>query len=56
MAELKPCKCPGNKPTLITHWMEEKIIESYVYCFGCGTSTDKYTSKEQAIDAWNKRV
>lgn len=56
MAELKPCKCGAlvflesefdpNSPTA-TEW--------YIMCDECGVVLSGYATKEQAIDAWNKR-
>lgn len=55
MAELKPCDCKFSNPVLITIANGDAVIESYVYCYGCGKSTSKFGSKEDAISAWNKR-
>lgn len=55
MAELKPCECKYGKPVLITITNVGVVVESHVYCYGCGKSTPKFGSKKDAIDAWNKR-
>ena len=55
MAELKPCDCKSSKPVLITISNGNVVVESHVYCYGCGKSTPIFGSKEEAIDAWNKR-
>ena len=54
MAELKPCKC-RKIPVLISYCKEGFDAGNYIYCFGCNKCTEKYTTKQQAIDAWNKR-
>ena len=55
MAELKPCDCKRSKPVLITITDRNVVVESHVFCYGCGKSTPIFGSEEAAIDAWNKR-
>ena len=63
--ELKPCPFCGSKeaPALVTIDGKEKdgFINSYCvvcYCWdwGCGASGGMYHSKEEAVEAWNRRV
>ena len=56
MAELKPCKCGGLA------FLESEIdttikggIDFFWYCDECGYLFGGFNSKQQAIDAWNKR-
>ena len=56
MAELKPCKCGGIA------FLESEIdttikggIDFFWYCDECGYLFGGFNSKQQAIDAWNKR-
>ena len=51
MAELKPCRCgcEGKDLTIV------KGRGYFISCAGCGKFSRIYDTKEQAIDAWNKR-
>jgi len=52
MTELKPCPfCGGNSEVHVTeaeYW--------YVICLECGTISGIYSSEDEAMKAWNRRV
>ena len=57
---IKPCPCCGNK-SIISHTFGHEGTKIYgvsLECIdcGCGMSGDKYKSRDQIIEAWNKRV
>jgi len=56
--ELKPvnCGCGGNWTIVMGRHPIAKYIYWYVRCEDCGTRTDEYDTKEQAITAWNKAM
>jgi len=54
MEELKPCPVCGAISFVIV--LKEIIHERYhLECCKCGRYTLWYDSKQEAIDAWNKR-
>ena len=57
MAELKPCPFCGGKNNVIMVKMPlyDEFSEFYVLCFVCGARTGLQISKQEAIEAWNRR-
>lgn len=56
MPELKPCEKCGEGIDVGYICANFNLDEDYyVYCWTCGNKTDVYRSKQQAIDAWNRR-
>lgn len=53
MAELKPCKCGCTYNIFIKQDMVTGLY--FVLCENCKKSTGLFKTKQQAIDAWNKR-
>lgn len=58
--ELKRCKC-GNMPELVDVSLKKKHgikIQFMVKCYNhkCCNSTEFYSTKLGAIDAWNRRA
>ena len=50
MAELKPCPfCGGNAEI-------KKYTRFWVACDDCLTESAAYATKEEAIEAWNRRA
>lgn len=65
---LKPCPCCGNEdPEILEYPVQENKVYTYyskrysVLCryeedgSGCGLESGHYKTKEEAIDAWEKR-
>lgn len=67
---LKPCtRCSYSMPRLYAEGNAQKlifedgsedmfftdIVDYVCECFECGTRTDEYVLKEEAIDAWNNQ-
>lgn len=52
--ELKPCPFCGS--TAIRRWGEQDNIIPWIQCENCMVSTGTYETKEEAIEAWNRRV
>ena len=52
MDELLPCPC-GGKATLIKLF-DSKRYDCFVRCDKCGAETKLYTSKQNAVKAWNR--
>jgi hypothetical protein len=52
--EILPCKC-GGKPEFIKTF-ESKRYDGFVRCPKCGTEGRCYTSKQNAVKAWNRRM
>lgn len=51
--QLKPCPFCGGEAILI----KEKIITRfYVECKKCSAMTNLFTTKEEAIEVWNRRT
>lgn len=54
MAELKPCPFCGSRENAIKeHWMCRNMW--CVQCYGCGCNSACFRTKEEAIEAWNRR-
>lgn len=53
MAELKPCPFCGGEADV--EWYV-RIKTGYCYCKSCKTRMPNKLSKEEAIEAWNRRV
>ena len=51
MEELKPCPFCGGKATA---YICGRIF--VVECESCGTSSDGFDSKKEAVEAWNRRT
>lgn len=58
MTELKPCPFCGDENILIMDITFKQGIfpNFYAICFECSTRGYLYSTKQEAIDAWNKRV
>lgn len=63
MQELKPCPFCGGE-AVVDHWElsspdegweDEREDIYYIVCSECGSETYEYRSKEEAIEAWNRR-
>ena len=52
MAELKPCKC---RKSILFHAYNLASNRFRVFCGHCGLEGPEELTKQQAIDAWNKR-
>ena len=51
---LKHCPfCKSNDVEVQTFWASVKLW--LVQCYGCGCNTAVFRSKEEAIEAWNRR-
>ena len=60
MTELKPCPFCGGKSTIrqvtpVRDGLTLTYNGYFVICEECLTSGDNYSTKERAIDAWNRR-
>lgn len=55
MKELKPCPFCGGEAKIATCDWGYSVKEYWVYC-SCGCKTNNCHSKEEAIEAWNRRV
>ena len=52
MAELKPCPFCGGKANI----MRFSIISgAYCFCMGCHVKMPNSLTREEAIEAWNRR-
>jgi len=62
MEELKKCPfCGGEADVCVTPWDYEnnKPANNHKYvveCKDCLAETDSYTTREEAIEAWERRV
>lgn len=56
MSELKCCPFCGEKPKIATFDWGYSVKEYWCYCSSCGCETQKYHSKEDAIEQWNTRT
>ncbi len=55
MDELKPCPFCGETESLIID--DEWTIPAFaIECCECGASTITFDTKEEAIEAWNRRA
>ena len=53
MAELKPCPFCGGKANI----MRFSIISgAYCFCMGCHVKMPNSLTREDAIEAWNRRA
>ena len=50
MAELKPCPFCGGKAEM------KSYTRFWVACDDCLSETSTYSTKEEAIEAWNRRA
>lgn len=50
--EISPCKC-GSKAEFVKLY-ETKRYSGFVKCPKCGRETKSYTSKQNAVKAWNR--
>lgn len=55
MAELKPLNCPFCNRNGALYVEQETEEQWFVMCCDCGAAGPYAQTKEQAIDAWNKR-
>ena len=55
MAELKPCPLCGGKAEFVKLF-EAKRYDGFVRCTKCGYEGRGYTSKQNAVKAWNNCV
>ncbi len=53
MEELKPCPFCGNFIHTIEQVGDELVV--WIKCKTCGATGPASSSKQQAIDAWNRR-
>ena len=54
MAELKPCPfCGDNEATL---WKQYPADRPWHILCGCGGRVGYFVTKEEAIEAWNRRA
>lgn len=57
MAELKKCPFCGGEAVLEELEYDDKYKEYLVYCCECSGMVEKWRkTKEEAIEAWNRRV
>ncbi len=56
--ELKPCPfCGGEAILSESHTVADETFGlCFVFCKSCRAETSLYSIKQEAIDAWNKRV
>lgn len=56
--KLKPCPFCGGKAILSgSHTVADETFElRFVFCESCCTETRLYSTKQKAIDAWNRRA
>ena len=52
--ELKPCPSCGNKKVSIIE-IERPSLKYAIWCIDCNTHSPYFTSREDAIKAWNKQ-
>lgn len=55
MEEIKPCKCKHQNSAIFRILNLEGEIRYKCACLNCRKETKEYPTKQQAIDAWNKR-
>lgn len=56
MNELKPCPFCGGEARIRDFTMVDLEPEIDVFCINCGAQTFVYETKDDAIEAWNRRV
>ena len=59
MEELKPCPfdtCRNNDIEIVCEQISLSTYKYFAYCHECGARGPREDSKQQAIDAWNRRV
>lgn len=55
MEELKPCECGlDSELNSAESYCGDRIF--WVTCYNCLEETNAYSSKEKAIEAWNRRA
>lgn len=54
MAYLKPCKCGGEAE--IVKLFPKNRYDCFVKCKKCGKETKAYTSRQNAVKAWNEKT
>lgn len=57
--ELKPCPFCGSKNVSFVEDEEQLIDETitgFIWCHGCGFSSDSFYSEEVAAEKWNRRT
>ena len=55
MKKLKPCPIRNCKSPEVVLKQTFGIDKWYIYCRGCGLVTKLYNTKEETVQAWNKR-
>lgn len=54
--KLKPCPFCGGTAGTIGDSVVEEDPAFWVRCWECGAETSVYNTKEEAIEAWNRRA
>jgi Lar family restriction alleviation protein len=54
MAELKPCRLCGGEAEIVKLF-PTKRYDCFVHCTQCGAEGKAYSSKQNAVKAWNRR-
>lgn len=53
--EIKKCPCCGSKAEALM--AARRYFEFYaVVCDGCGLRTRDFNNKDEAVEAWNRRI
>lgn len=57
MSDLKPCPfCGGEADCNNNAVMQGGKLKWATECLGCGVITDCFDTKQEAIEAWNRRA